>query len=379
MRTIRYVGCGILLAAALPAQITLSSGNLGFTTADPSATSQLPRSMDLVADALQVDQGFEHWWYFRVAGDTMETALRDVGGLASSVSASGEHGDRDFADVDGRGLLKASLDFDAFSAGPASGLVISRLTVMNTSPSALTVDLFAYTDVDVAGSAGDDSCIGSGDSHLISDASGVQIEVRGVGADGSDVLAYPALRNQLSDTAVDDLSNALPPFAGDYTGAFQWQRTLQPFEQRTFTVLIAVDTPAIAPPAVEHYGAGNGSQFEIFADEMPLQDLVQPRSFGVRMKGALPGAEYRIVTGLDSWTPLPFIPGIELWVNPPSIIGVYGGLTDANGEAAEVFGLPTTAYLTGISVYHQCFYVDAAAPNGFAFSTPGMRTTVGKL
>src|SRR5690606_33430942 len=161
--------------------------------------------------------------------------------------------------LDARGLLKASVDMDIYSAGSASGVVISRLTLMNISNAPLTVDAFGYTDLDVAGTSGNDSCTGTTDRHYVTDPSGVQIELRGINAMASDVLAYPVIRTALTDTAVDNLSNALPPFTGDYTGAFQWMATLQPFEQRTFTIVMAVDTVAAMPPVVEHYGAGNGS------------------------------------------------------------------------------------------------------------------------
>lgn len=369
----------VLFAASLPAQLTISDANMEVSTNDPVAVSHLPRAFDLRADALAVDHGFEHWWYYRVAGDSREFAIRNIGGVSSSVTSSGDHIDRDYADLDTRGLLKASVDTDIYSAGSASGVVISRMTMMNTSNSAITVDAFGYTDVDVAGTSGNDVCFGTADRHYVTDPSGVQIDIRGIGATGSDVLAYPAIRGLLSDSQLDNLSNALPPFTGDYTGAFQWTVTLQPFEQRTLTIVIAVDTVASVPPLVEHFGAGNGSRFEIHATDLPLQDVSTVRSFSVRMKGAEPNGIYRIVTGLQPGAALPFIAGIDLWVEPASIIGVYGGFTDLNGEAAFTFFIPPSPYLAGFSLFSQCFYVDANAPNGFAYWTPAMRTSIGKL
>jgi len=267
---------------------------------------------------------------------------------------------------------------DIYSAGPASGVMVSRVTVMNISNAPVAVDIFGYTDVDIAGSAGNDVCIGTLDRHFVNDPSGVQIEVRGIDALHSDVGAWPTIRDVLTDNSPNMLSDTLPPFSGDYTGAFQWTHALQPFEQRTFTIVIAIDTAAVVPPLVEHYGAGNGSDFEIHADELPLQNLLAPHSFSVRMKGALPLTEYRIATGVAPWSPLPFIPGIDLWVDPFGLVGVFGGFTDIDGAAEKTFAIPLTTYLTGFSAYHQCFYVDATAPNGFAYWTPGMRTRIGK-
>ncbi|MFT4842299.1 MAG: hypothetical protein ACI8UD_002534 [Planctomycetota bacterium] len=160
------------------------------------------------------------------------------------MTSSGDHVDRDYADLDARGLLKASVDMDIYAAGSASGVVISRMTLMNISSGPLTVDACGYTDVDVAGTSGNDVCFGTADRHYVTDPSGVQI---------------------------------------------------------------------------------------------------------------------------------------DLWIDPLAIIGVNAGFTDANGEAALTFGIPPSPYLTGFSVHSQCLYVDAGAPNGFAYWTPGLRTRIGKL
>lgn len=368
-----------MIVAGVSAQsLTLVDGNMSVTTAQPPATSQTPPSFDLLSDALAINQGYEHWWYYRVNGDASESALRSV--TSGGVSTAGDHADRDFDDLDGRGVLKASVDFDTYSSGSASGVVISRLTVMNISAAPIVVDLFAYTDLDVAGTFGNDVCTGNGNSHFITDPSGIQIEVRGVGADRSDVGAFPSVRNLLTNGTVNDLGNNLPPFLGDYTGAFQWTATtLQPFEERTFQVVIAVDTAALAVPEIANYGAGNGSNFQIHCTDLPLQDNAQARLFSVRLKGALPNALYRLVTGLDPYNAAPFIPDIDLWVSPPSIIAVWGGFTTATGEVTQSFVIPPSPYLAGFDIYHQGFYVDAAAPNGFAYQTTGMRNIIGKL
>jgi hypothetical protein len=369
------------LAAAVPAQLTLTDGNLDAVFGALSATSHLPPAFELRADALAVNHAFQHGWYFRVAGDTREFSLRDIGGVSGGLVGT-DHADRDFADLDARGLLKASIDYDAYDAGPASGVVISRMTLTNRSNAPVAVDVFCYTDLDVASTSADDVCTLSANpgSHFVTDANGVLVEVRALDPDISQVDAYPTIRTALSNTALDDLTQTVAPFTGDYTGAFQWQaRTLAPFEQRTFTVAYAVNTPANALPLVEHYGAGNGSTFEIHTQTLPLQDNSQLRTIACQMKGALPNVEQRTILGLDPWTPQPYIPGLDLWVLPPSIIGVYGFMTSATGTAQEVFFIPPGPYFTGINVYFQVFSVDAAAPNGFAYFSPGMRLRIGRL
>jgi hypothetical protein len=366
------------LVVALPAQIALSDGNMSATLGALSATSQLPPDLSLKGDALATEHGFQHGFYYRVAGDTREFSLRDIGGVVSGTVA-GLHGDVDFANVDSRGLLKASLDYDVYDAGPASGVLISRLTLMNVSNANLTVNVFGYVDLDVGASAAD-QVVGNGTSHFVNDVTGVQVEVRGLGHDLSEVGVWPTVINKLTNLTPTTLNGNAPPFTGDYTGAFQWQnRTLAPFEQRTFQIVFAIDTAAAVVPLVDHYGAGNGSGLEAHSQSTPLQDNTTPRSFSVQMKGALPGAVYRIASAFNSWTPAPFIPGLDLWVEPVSIFAVFGGITSPTGEAQEVFTIPASPYLTGFSVYHQCFAVDGAAPNGFAYSTAALRTRIGKL
>jgi hypothetical protein len=365
--------------ATLPAQIALTDGNTSTVLGPLAPLSVAPPAFALRGDALTTNHGYQHGWYYRVAGDTREFSLRAIGGVTSGVVPGDLHGDVDLANVDNRGLLKASLDYDIYDAGPASGVLISRLTLMNRSNAPVTVNVFGYVDLDV-GATTADQVIANPNSHFVSDVTGVQVEVRGIGNDLTEVGLWPAVLNKLTNATLTTLNNSVAPLTGDYTGAFQWQdRTLAPFEQRTFQVVFAIDTAALVIPLVDHYGAGNGSSFEVHSQSTPLQDNTQPRTFSVQMKGALPGALYRIASAFNPWTPAPFIPGIDLWVEPVSIFAVFGGLTSPTGEAQEVFTIPPSPYLTGFSVYHQCFYVDAAAPNGFAYWTPGLRTRIGKL
>ena len=46
------------------------------------------------------------------------------------------------------------------AAGPASGVVINRLTVTNTSGSAITMDLFNYADLDVCSNSNTNTATG---------------------------------------------------------------------------------------------------------------------------------------------------------------------------------------------------------------------------
>lgn len=368
------------LSAALAAQsLTITDGNMLFTTAALSATSHTPRGADLKADPLAIDHAFEHWWYYRVAGDAREFSFRAVGPVAGGVTPFLSHSDRDFADVDNRGLLRAMIDWDVYDAGPTSGVVTSRLTLTNVSAAPVTLDLFCYNDLDIANTFGNDVVTGNGTTHVVTDWTGVRVEIRAPGADHSDVRAYPVVRNLLTNTVVDNLADNLPPFSGDYTGAFQWaNRTLQPGEVRSWNVIFAVDTAANRVPIVESYGAASHLAPEIYTDTLPLQDNSSLRQFGVHLRGALPNTPVGLASNILPAPGMPFL-GQILWVDPNPPIQFPIGMTTANGEAGYVFVIPSSPYLTGYPIYHQYFYADNGAPNGIAGFTGGLRTEVGRL
>lgn len=336
-------------------------------------------SFDLRADAIAADHGFEHWWFYRLAGDTQEFSLKNSGPVTGGVPPHLTHADRDFGDVDSRGLLRANVDMDIYSAGPASGVLTSRVTFTNLSAVPQTLDLFCYTDLDVAGSSGNDSATGDGQHHVVTDLSGVRIDIRAAGADHSQVGAYPTVRNVLTDAVLNDLNDTLPPFAGDYTGAFQWQaRTLQPGEQKSWTVVFAIDTAANRVPEVEHYGNGSSLQPEIFTDTLPLQDNAHIRQMGIYLKNALPNAPFGLLSNTTAAPGIPFL-NMTLWVDPSPPMQFPIGVTTATGDALFVFIIPPSPYLTGFPIYHQYFYADNNAANGVGQWTSAIMTKVGRL
>lgn len=376
----RFLASAAALSAALAAQsLTITDGNMSMTTGALSSSSQSPCGFALAADALGTNHAYEHWWYYRVAGDTRENALRAIGPVSGGVTPFLTHADRDLADVDLRGILRASVDFDVYDSGPASGVVVSRLTLTNTSNAALTLDLFSYQDLDISGTYGDDVVTGNGTHHVVTDWTGVQIDVRAPGADHSDIGAYPSVRTLLTNTSVDNLTDTLPPFNGDYTGAFQWSnRTLQPGEQRSFSVVFAVDTAASRVPEVEHYGRGSTLVPEIYTDTLPLQDNSQLRQLGIHLRNALPNSPVGLLSNTTPANGLPFL-NCELWVDPNPPMQFPIGVTTAAGEMSSVFIIPPSPYVTGFPIYHQYFYADNQAPNGVGQWTPAILTRVGRL
>jgi len=134
--------------------------------------------------------------------------------------------------------------------------VFQNLQITNTGLSELTIDIFHYTDLDLGGSFGDDLATlvpnASAIELALSDAS-VTAPLVGYGADRYQVTTWRSLLNDLTDRNVDDLDDTGAPFAvgsgADFTGAFQWTRTLDVGATDDFLVQFGSNTAPLAPSA----------------------------------------------------------------------------------------------------------------------------------
>jgi len=165
------------------------------------------------------DQVFSLWWYYRISGDTQETPFPPP----DTENYAGNTATLTWADVDGRGFAAQLINVVADVGGP-SGTLTSSLTLTNNTGGALTIDLFWYVDGDIAGSAGGDSAVLTTSPTLITVSDGAEtLEMLGGGNDAFQVLAWPGIRDLLSDAALDNLNNSGLPFGpGDFTAAMQW-------------------------------------------------------------------------------------------------------------------------------------------------------------
>lgn len=205
------------------------------------------------------DQVYESWWFFRVSGDGRETAFSAPDAEDYSL---GSYATLDWTDVAGRGLFDASLDVAVIDPG-VGGNLFQRMNV--TARVDLTIDVFHYSDFDVAGSAGSDSAslISAGpDVEIgISDGGGTVVPFVGYGANAFKVTDWSngggtrSLLRDLTDNNTDDLDGSGLPFGpGDFTGAFQWSLNLVAGETATLLTQFGTDAPllpASAMPAPE--------------------------------------------------------------------------------------------------------------------------------
>jgi hypothetical protein len=187
------------------------------------------------------DHLFQSAWWFRVAGDTRETtffntALDPVSGSQATLRYT-------------QPLFSAVLTHEVNDPGVGATLV-QAMQITNTSANPLVMALFYYADFDVSGTAGSDSAVLLDPERIrITDGANFT-EMLGVGADNYRVGTFGSTRLGLADALVTDFANEGLPFGpGDFTGAFQWNRTIGAGESLTIYAGLSVNTAAIPEPA----------------------------------------------------------------------------------------------------------------------------------
>lgn len=237
-------GNGVFSMGAPPTSLT---GD-GFTTCDFRATN-----------ASAVDQLFQDWWWFRVAGDSREYAFGNgsvPGGPTSSGVLVGnnlgtlEDGEYQFTvNNPTLGYAFSSQMLWNINPTPDGPLVVygNRIRNMGTAP--LVISLFHYADFDVAGTAGGDSYSFSFDRFEVTDGA-TTLGFSGDDFAGFEADTFSALRDRLSDGSITSLSNVLAGSPGDFTGAFQWDLVLQPGQAARVSGIISFIIPAPGAAAV---------------------------------------------------------------------------------------------------------------------------------
>ncbi len=191
------------------------------------------------------DLTWESWWFFRVSGDGRETAF----GAPNSEIYSGSIGSLDWTDPGGAGLFGATLAFEVLDTGVDMGNLFQNLSVTNTSGASLTIDIFHYSDLDLAGSFNGDSAI------LATNPNGIEINVSD-GADSAPIIGYGAtayqvtpwrtLLRDLTDNNVDNFDNSGLAFGpGDFTAGFQWSTTIAAGSSESFLTQFGSNAPLL--------------------------------------------------------------------------------------------------------------------------------------
>ncbi|MEM9177459.1 MAG: PEP-CTERM sorting domain-containing protein [Myxococcota bacterium] len=240
----------LLIACPLPAFAigTVTDGGVTFGyTQNFNTTSGNTVNTDFTGAAAG-DQLFESWWFFRLQGDGQEFAF-GTPDFEDYTLNGGSVGQLDWLDPSGTGLFSATLGFEVRETGANEGVVFQNLQITNTGLSDLTIDIFHYTDLDLGGSFGNDEAVQvANPTHIelsISDPD-TTAPLIAYGADHYQVTTWRALLNELTDDGFDDLNDTGAPFAvgsgADFTGAFQWTRTIAAGSSTEYMVQFGSDS-----------------------------------------------------------------------------------------------------------------------------------------
>lgn len=216
---------------------SISNGNVNFTIADYLGDGTgSGASSDLSVGGLgNPDHVQSAWWWFRLAGDSRETAFSN----ASSASYSGAQGRVNYSYAS----FDAAMIWRVTGFGNGRGLLTQTLTIRNTSTEAITIQLFNYNDLAVAGTDGNDTATQIASNTIrVDDTANTGWKVAYEGTDVFDVTGGAVdVLGLLTDASADVLGNrGLPVGGGAFKAAYQWSITLNPNEAATASSTLTI-------------------------------------------------------------------------------------------------------------------------------------------
>ena len=175
------------------------------------------------------------WWWFRQAGQTRESAFS--GAVASVITGNQLRLDYVYAD------FTASMVFRVNGVRDGFGFLTEQLTIQNTSSRAIDIALFNVNNINVNGTAGNDSLSLVGANIVrFTDAGGST----GWRADyeGTEAFAFDSagsVRGLMTNGAADNLAGTgSTRGAGDWEGGYQWNLHLSANEAATASATVTI-------------------------------------------------------------------------------------------------------------------------------------------
>lgn len=229
---------------------TATNGFSTFTITDSptSGAANAPSADFRVGGSGNPDHLYSSWWWFRMPGDTRETAFSN----ATSSSWVGNTGRMDFVYPS----FTATMIFRVTGVVNGFGILTETVTIRNNTNSQLTLDLFNFNDIDLAGTAGNDVTTQPA-VNIVRFTDGA---LPGWRADyeGTNSFAFDSagsVQNLLTDAAVNNFGATGAVANGDREGAFQWQINLAPGDAATASATITiVPTPGVSALAAMGVG-----------------------------------------------------------------------------------------------------------------------------
>lgn len=238
------------LPAAAIGNITAGGVTFGYTN---NFTTGASNTVDVAfTGAGTGDMAYESWWFYRVSGGSRETAFANPD-LELYNMNGGSVGRLEWNDPAASGRFSAALSFEVMDTGTNSGNLFQNLRIVNTGATDLTIDIFHYSDFDLAGTAANDrATIGSNPDgfqiNLTDNTTGQTAPVVGYGANAYQVTQYAQLLANLTDTGVDNLTGGSPPSGNrDMTLGFQWSVTIAAGGYHDFMTQFGSNAPLLDP------------------------------------------------------------------------------------------------------------------------------------
>ncbi|HKQ48464.1 MAG TPA: hypothetical protein VJZ71_10375 [Phycisphaerae bacterium] len=188
---------------------------------------------------------FEQGFWYRIEGALSETFFP----VPNTEFPSGNGATLIWNNVNGQGFAASSLTFiHEVAAGAATAQI--EMTITNNTGTALTLHLFHMADIDLQPTANDDSTVllQAGHMQMTTGGSAITADYRALDTAAFLVRANGAtdVGAELSNGSVTNFDNSGLPFGpGDFTGGFQWTRTIPAGGKSVFVVVIAINTPAV--------------------------------------------------------------------------------------------------------------------------------------
>jgi hypothetical protein len=229
---------------------TAVNGFTSFTITDSptSGTAGAPHADFRVGGLGNPDHLTSSWWWFRMPGDSRETAFSN----AISSSWAGNSGRIDFVCPS----FTATMIFRVTGVSNGFGVLTETVTIRNTTNSTIALDLFNYNNIDLAGTAGNDNTTQPAVNIIrFTDAAlpGWRADYEGTNAFAFDDASN--IQNLLTDAAINNFAGTGAVASGDREGAHQWRIMLGAGDAATASATITiVPTPGVS--ALAAVGAG---------------------------------------------------------------------------------------------------------------------------
>jgi hypothetical protein len=240
-----------------PPGFTIKNDNATFSLSGiPSKPTNLPASADLrVGGKGNPNQAFQTWWWYRLPGETRESAINAMNPVWNKPAPNEANANFNLGPN-----LASTMAWSIQETAGSTGLLHSTLTVTNNGKAAIDLTIFHYLDLDLGGTANDDTAryakgekktdppnLWIGDPNWFARYIG-----NSEGFTHYDSDAFPKVRDLLTNNAKDDFPDNQLWFmvgTGDWTGGFEWERTIQPGAKTNFGISVELGPRAMPEPS----------------------------------------------------------------------------------------------------------------------------------